>query len=213
MDWEKEFLDDVPACLLRQILEAVSDAYCESSKLVESQGLGAPEKKNLLPWQRRAQLEHRIKSAALIFGSPIEVTTENSGFWNHVVITCGRFRITQSSIQNENMPLSEAVYKRKYAQEQKQLLLNFGDEFPREQLDDGRFFYAVILHHAAFSESEPDFVSIRFPKADLSGYHSASIDLVEMFSERPIVSSTPVESIQDEAEPKLRKKKKAAGEA
>jgi len=98
VNWTEEFLNDVPVKFLKQIHAAVNEGYLKSEFQVESQGLGLPEKKNLLPWQRRAQIEHRIKSAALKFGRPVKVTTENSGFWNHVVITCGRFRMTQSAV-------------------------------------------------------------------------------------------------------------------
>jgi len=182
--------------------------------MFESQGLGMPEKRNLIPWQRRAQVEHRIKSAALKFGAPVKVSTENSGFWNHVVITCGRFRITQATVSKESSPLTPAVYKCKYAKEQVQLLIKFDEDFLEEQQEDENFFYAVILHHAPSIESEPDFVSIRFPSADLSDYHLGSIDLVSMFNvEVASRKATPVENIGDTAQPKLKTNKLASGEA
>jgi len=214
MKWKEEFLKDVPTEFLNQIFQAINVGYIQSEIQVESQGLGTPEKKNLLPWQRRAQIEHRIKSAALNFGAPVEVTTENSGFWNHVVITCGRFRMTQSSIPKENCPLNPAAYKCKYAKQQDQMLFKFAiesEEAKSAKLEN--YFYAVILHHAPLGESEPEFVSIRFPSADLSEYHADSIDLVSMFGiEKPSDSTIPVEHIEDDAMPKLKKVKKAAGE-
>ena len=70
MGWVDEFLKDVPNGLLGNLTTAVKDAYFQSNVIVESQGLGTPERKNLIPWQRRAQVEHRVKSAALRFGDP-----------------------------------------------------------------------------------------------------------------------------------------------
>lgn len=212
VNWTEEFLNDVPGKFLKQIHAAVNEGYLKSEFQVESQGLGLPEKKNLLPWQRRAQIEHRIKSAALKFSGPVEVTTENSGFWNHVVITCGRFRITQSAVPRENSPLNPAEYKCKYANQQTQLLLNFGEDFADESQVENHF-YAVVLHHAPFGQSEPDFVSIRFPSADLSTYHPESIDLAAMFNIESSETATPVENIPDTATPKLKKKKRTSGEA
>lgn len=74
-----EFSKDVPNALLGDLTNAVSDAYFQSNLIVEGQGLGTPERKNLIPWQRRAQVEYRVKSAALKFGEPVVVTTENTG--------------------------------------------------------------------------------------------------------------------------------------
>ena len=213
VNWKEEFLDDVPVKFLEAIVNAINNGYFQSEVHVESQGLGLPEKKNLLPWQRRAQIEHRIKSAALKFSGPVKVTTENSGFWNHVVITCGRFRMTQSAVPRENSPLNPAEYKCDYANQQKQLLLNFGEDYLDESQEEN-FFYAVILHHAPLNQSEPDFVSIRFPSADLSTYHPESIDLSAMFTNsESSKAATPVENILDAATPKLRKKKRTSGEA
>ena len=213
MDWPEEFLNDVPTKFLKQIHAAINAGYLHSEIQVESQGLGLPEKKNLLPWQCRAQIEHRIKSAALKFGDPVKVTTENSGFWNHVVITCGRFRMTQSAISKENSALNPAEYKCRYANQQKQLLLNFGEDFV-DEMEPENYFYAVILHHAPFDQSEPEFVSIRFPTADLTTYHPDSIDLVSMFLGNELAeTTTPVENIPDKAAPRLKKKKRTSGDA
>ena len=211
MNWVAEFLKDVPNGLLGNLTTAVKDAYFQSNVIVESQGLGTPERRNLIPWQRRAQVEHRVKSAALRFGEPVVVTTENTGYWNHVVLKVGRFRITQSTVASESASLHPAVYKQRYASEQTQLLLEFAKKDLQKSNEEEKYFYLVFLHRAAFNKDQPEFISIKFPQADLSCFHAGSVDLLAMFGNEKSSAATPVEEIVDETVPKLKPLNKVEG--
>ncbi|MDZ4849695.1 MAG: hypothetical protein SGI77_10400 [Pirellulaceae bacterium] len=116
MDYGDIFKSDVPTEFLTKLGSGIFDAYLAAKRAVDDQILGPDERYNLMPMTRRAHVETQLRNAATACG--IETTTESSGFWNHVVINCGRIRITQSSSPDSSTSLRPAAYKRDYAQQQ-----------------------------------------------------------------------------------------------
>ncbi|MDZ4849696.1 MAG: hypothetical protein SGI77_10405 [Pirellulaceae bacterium] len=74
---------------------------------------------------------------------------------------------------------------------------------------DAPHIYAVLLHHADIYAEAPAFMTIRFPLADLDGYHADCIDL-SFYCGRPASDSAPLESIEEVAKPKLKIRKNAS---
>lgn len=205
MDPVEIFKADVSPSFLTGLYQGVCDAYASARFSVERQPIGEEEQYNLMPWTRRAHVESRLRNAAN--RERIEVNTEETGFWRHVVVTSGRIRLTQSTAKNQETPLRSSGYKLRYAKEQEQMYLPGLEELaPKLNIRDPHL-YAVLLHRAPLDADAPDFVVVRFPLPDLSDYHPGEIDL-SIFSGVP--SAEPAvesESVEDLAVPKLKARK------
>ncbi len=209
MEIAEAFKEDVDDRFLSCLNKHITIAYESARKAVDSQGLGINEKYNVSPLTRRGHVETALRRAANECG--LELTTQTTGgFWRHVVITCGRFRITQTTTMDSESPLRKAAYKCVYANEQ-QLLPGFEDMNPKPSKDDPHL-YAVIIHRGPVLEDAPDFMKVRFPKPELDGYHPGEIDLA-FYAEIPMAeSSVDEERIEDHAVPKLKlKQERGAG--
>lgn len=205
MDVVELFKADVPPEFLTRLHGGIRSAYLSAKKSVDSQNIGEEERYNVMPWTRRGHVESRLRDAAAMSG--IEVETEKTGFWRHVVLTCGRFRITQTTSIDSETPLRKAGYKCNYANEQT-LLPGFEEIAPTVAACDPHI-YAVVLHRASVLAEEPDFMMVRFPKPDLDGFHPGEIDLslyAALPREKP---STATEAVADQALPKLRPKSRS----
>lgn len=199
MDVSEEFKLEVSEKFLVAMSTALRQAYQSAYGAVMRQELGDDEIYNALPWTRRAHVEARFRDAALACG--LEVTREETGFWRHVVVTCGRFKITQSTTFDAETPLRKAGYKLRLAQEQ--LQFPEFEEWPTVASNDTEpHLYAVIIHRGIVTGTEPNFMAIRFPKPDLDGFHEGMIDLT-LYSQ----PSALVEEIETEVIPKLKGKR------
>lgn len=199
MDICEAFKESVSEKFLLAIASALPQAYATAKAEVDRQDLGGDEAYNVLPWTRRAHVETRLRDTAIACG--LRVETEKTGFWRHVVVTVGRFKITQSTTIDEESPLRPAGYKSRYAAEQ---LLLPGLETPDDEPSMGSpRIYAVIIHRGKVLDSEPNFMAIRFPTPDLEGFHPGMIDL--SFYANPQVVA--VEEIKATVTPKLRVRK------
>jgi len=189
------FKNSVPEQFLAAISAALPLAYASARVAVDAQELGADETYNVLPWTRRAHVETQLRDAAIACG--LQVQTEETGFWRHVVVTCGAFKITQSTTPDEDTPPRRAGYKCRYAEEQ--LFLPGFEAFAEVELD-GPHYYAVIIHRGKVLATEPSFMSVRFPTPDLEGFHPGIVDL-SCYTKTPAAA---VEEIETTVTPKLK---------
>lgn len=203
MDIGEAFKEDISTQFLTSLQKHISEAYRSARLATDSQDLGPDEKYNLSPITRREHVETGLRRAASECG--LSVTTENTGFWRHVVVTCGRFRITQTTTLDTDSPLRKAAYKCGYANEQ-QLLIDFGDMEPEPARNEPHL-YAIIIHRGAVLADAPDFMKIKFPKPELIGYHEGEVDLALYSDPGEQEFSTPEETIPDEAVPRLKRSK------
>lgn len=205
MEIAEAFKEDIPVRFLEALNRHITEAYESGKRAVDDQGLGPDEAYNVLPLTRRGHVETALRRAAAECG--LSIVTENTGYWRHVVVTCGRFRITQTTTLDTDSPLRKAAYKCGYANEQQLFLdLDFGDIESTPAHDDPHL-YAIIIHRGPVLASEPDFMKIKFPKPELAGYHDGEVDLA-IYAELPEAEhATAEEKIVDEAIPKLKQQR------
>jgi hypothetical protein len=189
------FKNSVPEQFLSAISAALPLAYSSARTAVDVQELGEDETYNVMPWTRRAHVETRLRDAAIACGLPVQ--TAETGFWRHVVVTCGAFKITQCTTIDEETPPRRAGYKCRYAAEQ---LLLPGFEASVEVELDAPHFYAVIIHRGKVLATEPSFMAVRFPTPDLSGFHPGMVDL-SFYTQ---TQAAAVEEIETTVTPKLK---------
>ena len=203
MDFPEMFKADLPPEFLTNLYHSIRDAYSSARLAVDSQALGADERYNLMPWTRRAHVESRLRDAAACCN--VDTYTKKTGFWRHVVATCGRFRVTQTTSIDSTTPIRKAEYKVRYAKEQ--LLLPFFEDAQQNIEQDAPHLYAVVLHRANVLADEPDFISIRFPTSDLEGFHRGEIDL-SLYADLPSSElAVPEEQIDELSAPTLKLRK------
>jgi hypothetical protein len=140
-------------------------------------------------------VETRLRDAAIACG--LQVQTEETGFWRHVVVTCGGFKITQCTTIDEETPPRRAGYKCRYAAEQ---LLLPGFEVSAAVEIDAPHFYAVIIHRGKVLATEPSFMAVRFPTPNLNGFHPGIVDL-SFYTQ---TQTAAVEEIKSTVTPKLK---------
>ena len=199
------FKADVPSEFSTELYHGIVDAYASSRFYVDSQPIGDDERYNLMPWTRRAHVESRLRDAAT--RKQIDVATEDTGFWRHVVATSGRIRLTQSTARSQETPLRAAGYKQRYAKEQEQMYLPGLEVLvPVLNIQDPHL-YAVLLHRASWKADTPDFVVIRFPLPDLSDYHPGEVDLSLYSGVHVSEPAVETESVDDLGDPKLKVRK------
>lgn len=195
MDVCEYFKDSVPEQFLVAISATLPLAYASARTAVDVQELGEDETYNLMPWTRREHVETRFRDAAITCG--LQVHTEKTGFWRHVVVTCGAFKITQCTTIDEETPPRPAGYKCRYAAEK---LLLPGFEATAEVEFDAPHYYAVIIHRGKVLATEPSFMAVRFPTPNLRGFHPGMVDL-SLYTQ---TQGAAVEEIQTTVTPKLK---------
>lgn len=182
MDRYDIFRRDVPARYLGDCLLGLFEDYLSSAEFC-SDRFEKTEAINILPFYRRGMIESRLRECITKHkGMKACVERDDSGFWNHTVITAGDCMITQSTVRNPSENVRSSYARLTYAEPDNQRYLDesFKPVTPSRQ----GFVYGILVHGREKSEKFfPAFAQIVFPRRNLDGYYSRRIDLFAEFPE------------------------------
>jgi hypothetical protein len=183
MDVVSLFQGQVPELLCRDLASGVQEIYSRTEDLCEEILLHHEERRNLRPWLRRSLMEQMLRGIVELHPgvATLYSQVDESGFWNHVMLKCGRFWITQHTQPDDTSALSPAGYKLEAAS-LNQMLLFPDSHMPvvGEELGD---LYAVLVHGRA-ADNSVGFAKIKFPLPNVAdGFFPGEIDLIAAFPE------------------------------
>lgn len=176
------FRRDLPPGYLRDLLLGLHEDYLSSAEHCFDT-YQPPEAINALPFWRRAAVETRLKDTARAYPA-LKVVTEkdDSGFWNHAVVTAGDSMMTQTTVQYPGQLVRTSFARLAYAEPDNRRYLSVDFEPATEALKG--FVYGILIHGREPREKFfPAFASIVFPKRNLDGYYPQCIDLFREFPE------------------------------
>lgn len=201
-DREQRFWASVPRPFMERFLRSLFDNYLLADHAC--QDFDNAERRNLRPFYRRALIKRSIRGIAEQFPEHVvaeAVRYEDKGFWFHTRVICnGDVALTQNTVPYPHFVVRNSYFRDCYASPSNQLYL-FPDLAP-EQLPSDSLLYGIIVHgKSAESPLFPGFAQVRFPKPGLAGYHLASIDLFDEFSEVVVEKTTELPgTLPDETE-------------
>ena len=182
MDRHATFLRDVPRVFLEDCLVGLFEDYLSSAEFC-SDRFEVTEAVNVLPFFRRGMIEARLReNAAKHAAMKCVCEPDESGFWNHTVLTVGDCMITQSTARHAGAPIRSSQARLAYSEPDNQKYLH--DSFKPVTPSRKGFVYGILAHGREPREKFfPAFAHFVFPRRNLDGFHPRPIDLFAMFPE------------------------------
>lgn len=182
MDRHDTFRRDVPGEFFEACLRGLFEDYLASAEFCFDR-FEVTEAVNVLPFYRRAMIEARLReNAAKHKTMKCSCDPDDSGFWNHTVITVGDCMLTQSTARNPGAPVRTSYARLAYAEPDNQKYLH--DSFKPVTPSRKGFIYGILTHGREPKERFfPAFAQIVFPKPNLDGCFPRPLDLFAMFPE------------------------------
>lgn len=206
----EEFFSHFPELLLRQAVAALRCCYTSAPEVGATVGLDEDFNRWNLPLLRRVTFEQRLLDLATAFGSPIAARKAFASDRNtpYTVIQSGPFFLTVSHVHGHGALPPKCGFRMGNSSHNYSLFADTSD-----CSDPTR--YAILAHGSRNGGRELRWFEVIFPDADYERV-AASIDLLHRYpvegvststasTTRPTVE-TPVEKIEDQSQPVLKKK-------
>lgn len=193
----------VPGDFVHSTLDVIAKAYREAFERCD-RAFEKPECHDLFPHQRRATIERNMRQLAYQSAGVEAIVAKNSRRTSyHTRIQCGRVVLTQSFVETPETIVRSAEFRKTYGRDQN-LWLDYDWDDAAIPLPD-QPLYAILIHGPSdVRRYLLGFAHIVFPSRSNEAY-VGRIDLALRYPEVFEFSTVPVERVEDDVLPTLRR--------